>query len=185
VAAAAEIVTIRIRGLNVERTVPRAEEVDDPARQVEQRAAPLPRRKNPQCGPLVEPYDLSGFFEANGCSASQTHKDGLPGTKARLGPRRHRLKRTTLRSGDGNLALCRDDGADCDLAPGLRRCNDRLETETDQQAEYCDLSGAAPCWPPTKQSAHPAFRGTEPLLAAASLYSDLELPRNLRSDLDH
>src|SRR5262249_35213994 len=83
-------------GLNVERTVPRAEEVDDPARQVEQRAAPLPRRKNPQCGPLVEPYDLSGFFEANGCSASQTHKDGLPGTKARLGPRRHRLKRTTL-----------------------------------------------------------------------------------------
>ena len=89
-----------VRSLNVEGSVTRAEQVDDPAGQVEQRPTRLARRKNPQCGALIEAYHLSGFFEANGRSAARTHQDSLPRAQARLGPGRHGLNRTARRTND-------------------------------------------------------------------------------------
>ena len=67
-----------------------------------------------------------------------------------------------------------------DPPPGMlgltRRRIERLETKPYQQPKCCGLHGARLCatlyWPPTNQSAHPAFRETGPPAAAASLCSD-------------
>jgi hypothetical protein len=164
------------RRLDIKGPVARAEQLDNSAGQVEQGPALLPRLQNPQCRALIEADYLTGIFEAKRSSAPRADNDSLPGAKARICPGRHELDRPR-RPEERNLTFRRDDTAGRDLASGLRRRMKRLETKRYQQPKCCGLHGArlraALYWPPTNQPAHPAFRGTRPPAAAASLCSDL------------
>ena len=165
-----------VRRLDIKGPVARAKQLDDPAGQVEQGPARLPRLQNPQCRALIETDHLTGIFEAKGSPAPRTNEDSLSGAKPRICPGRNGLDRPR-RPDERDLAFCGNDAAGRDLTSNLRRRTKRPDTKPYQQPKCCGLHRArlraALCRPPTNQPAHPAFRGTRPPAAAASLCSNL------------